>query len=110
MSIYDSAPVYIGNGVLIAPGVCICTDTHEVDSAARQSSDSGSFAKPIKIGDDCWIGANVSILPGITIGRGCTIAAGAVVAKDIEDNCLVGGVPAKFIRKLKGPASSCAID
>ena len=83
---------------------------------------SGSFAKPIRIGDDCWLGANATILPGITIGmlppslsayslltnwagRGCTIAAGAVVAKDVEDYCLVGGVPARLIRKLK-PASS----
>ena len=96
--------------MLIAPGVCICTDTHEVDSADRQRCDSGSFAKAITIGDDCWIGAGVYILPGITIGRGSTIAAGAVVAKDVEDNCLVGGVPAKLIRKLKGIGSGRAID
>jgi acetyltransferase-like isoleucine patch superfamily enzyme len=44
----------------------------------------------------------VTILPGVTIGRGCTIASGAVVTKDVEENCLVGGVPAKLIKKLNG--------
>lgn len=88
----------------------VCTDTHEVDSAERQNSNSGSFAKPIKIGDDCWLGAGVTVLPGVTIGHGCTIAAGAVVTKDVEDNCLVGGVPAKLIRKLKGVGPGCAVD
>jgi len=99
VSLYDSAPITIGNRVLIGPDTCICTDLHEVDPSAR---DSGSFAKSIKIGDDCWIGTHATILPGITIGRGCTIAAGAVVASNVEEYSLVGGVPAKLIRKLKG--------
>lgn len=58
---------------------------------------------------DCWIGAGVRILPGVTIGRGCSIAAGAVVAKDVDDYSLVGGVPAKLIRKLKG-AAGCIVE
>jgi acetyltransferase-like isoleucine patch superfamily enzyme len=76
VSIYDSALVEIGDRVLIGPDCNICTDTHEVDSADRQKSNSGSFAKPIKIGADCWFGTGVRVLPGVTIGRGCTIAAG----------------------------------
>ncbi|KAH6675921.1 maltose o-acetyltransferas-like protein, partial [Halenospora varia] len=84
VQIFDSAPVIIGDRVLIGPGVGIYTDTHEVDFTARQASERGSFAKPVKISDDCWIGAQVVILPGVTIGSGCTISAGAVVAKDIE--------------------------
>jgi len=101
VSFYDSATITIGDRVLIGPGCCFCTDTHEVEASDRLASQSGSFAKPIRIGDDCWFGAKVTVLPGITIGRGCTIAAGAVVAKDVGDNCLVGGVPARLIRKLK---------
>ncbi|KAH8602097.1 trimeric LpxA-like protein [Bisporella sp. PMI_857] len=63
VSIYDSAPVSIGNGALIGPGVCICTDTHEVESADRRRN-GGSHAKPVRIGDYVWIGANATILPG----------------------------------------------
>jgi len=85
---------------LIGPSVGIYTDTHEVDVTARQTSERGAFAKPVKISDDCWIGAHVVILPGVTIGRGCTISAGAVVVKDIEENSLAAGVPAKVVRKL----------
>ena len=51
-------------------------------------------ALPITIGDNCWFGANVSVLQGVTIGNGCVIAAGSVVTKDVSENCLVAGVPA----------------
>ncbi|KAF7903550.1 uncharacterized protein EAF01_006599 [Botrytis porri] len=106
VSIFDSAPVQIGDRVLIGPGVCICTDTHEVDAVSRKQSQAGSYAKPIVIGDDCWIGGRAVIVAGVTIGNGSTVAAGAVVVKDIEANCLVGGVPAKIIRRLDNGAIS----
>jgi maltose O-acetyltransferase len=102
VEIYDSALVSIGSRVLIGHGVQITTDTHEVESSDRRAI-GGSHAKKIRIGDDCWLGAGVLVLPGVTIGRGCTIAAGAVVAKDVEENCLVGGVPARLIRNLHPP-------
>lgn len=100
VSIFDSAPVQIGDRVLIGPGVCICTDTHELDAVSREKSQMGSYAKPIVIGNDCWIGGKAIIVAGVTIGNGSTVAAGAVVVKDVEANCLVGGVPAKVIRRL----------
>ncbi|KAM3074759.1 hypothetical protein ACMFMG_008178 [Clarireedia jacksonii] len=102
VSIFDSAPVQIGSRVLLGPGVSICTDTHDLDAQARIRSGMGSHAKPITIGDDCWIGGRVFILAGVTIGKGSTIAAGAVVTRDVAENTLVGGVPAKFIRKIDG--------
>lgn len=87
--------------MLIAPGTCICTDTHESESSDRRESNNGSYANPIEIGDDVWIGLNVTILPGVTIGRGCTIAAGTIVTNDIAENCQVAGVPGRVIRKLR---------
>ena len=59
-----------------------------------------SFARPIVIESDCWIGARVTILDGVRIGAGSTIAAGAVVTQDIEPGCLAGGVPARIIRRF----------
>jgi maltose O-acetyltransferase len=58
-------------------------------------------AAPVRIGNDVWIGGNVTILPGVTIGNNVVVAAGAVVNKDVPDNSLVGGVPAKLIRELE---------
>jgi len=86
VTIFDSASVIISNRVLISPGVGIYTDGHDTDVAGRRASNRGVFAKPIKISDDCWIGAQAVILSGMTIGHGCAIAAGAVVVKDVEDN------------------------
>ena len=56
---------------------------------------------PITIGNDVWIGGNSTILPGVTIGDGAVVAAGAVVTKDVEPNTIVGGVPAKVIKKIE---------
>ena len=58
-------------------------------------------AKPVTIGSDVWLGGNVTILPGVTIGNNVIVAAGAVVTKDVPDNSLVGGVPARLIRKIE---------
>ena len=62
-----------------------------------------AYAKPVRIGNDVWIGGNVTILPGVTIGNNVVVAAGAVVTKDIPDNTLVGGVPAKKLKDLEPP-------
>ncbi|SPJ75515.1 related to galactoside O-acetyltransferase [Fusarium torulosum] len=101
VSIHDNALVTIADGVLIGPGVCICTGTHPADMYSRREAYGTSFALPIRLEAECWIGARATILPGVTIGRGAMVAAGAVVGKDVAPETLVGGVPARFIRSLK---------
>lgn len=71
------------------------SDTHDVKAGSK-----GQFAFPVAIEDDCWIGAGCTILPGVIIGKGSNIAAGAVVARDIPPATLAAGVPAKVVRKL----------
>lgn len=70
----------------------------------REEAWGTSFAHPIRIEADVWIGARATILPGVTIGRGATVAAGAVVSKNVDAETLVGGVPARFIRSLRNDA------
>ncbi len=97
--VLDVAPVKIGDNVFCAPGVQIYTASHPLDAELRRSKENG---EPVTIGNDCWIGGNAIICPGVTIGNGCVIGAGAVVTKDIPDNSLAVGNPARVIRKLNG--------
>jgi len=99
LSIFDSAFVTIGDRVLVGPNVSIITDSHDVDVESRING--VQYARPVNIGSDCWIGASVSILPGVTIGEGCTIGAGAVVTRNIAAHSLALGIPAKVVRSLK---------
>ena len=95
--VLDCTKVTIGSNVFFGPGVQLYTASHPMDSVTRRTHE---LSKPITIGDDCWIGGNAIICPGITIGNGCVIGAGAVVTKDIPDNSMAVGNPAKVIRKL----------
>jgi acetyltransferase-like isoleucine patch superfamily enzyme len=93
-------PVCIGSHVNLAQGITVTALNHNFGDAARQIDEQGVSTKPVVIGDDVWIGANAVILPGVTIGSHCVIAAGAVVTKDVPDYTLAGGVPAKTIKDL----------
>lgn len=97
--ILDCAHVTIGNNVMFATGVSLITATHE--TALQSRRDNIEYAEPITIGDDCWIGANVTVLPGVNIGKGCTIGAGALVNRDIPDYSVAVGVPAKVVKKVE---------
>ena len=90
--------IKIGNNCRIAMEVSFICITHEIGSSESRAGADVSF--PIKIGDGCWIGARSTILPGVTIGNGCIIAAGSVVNKDCESNSLYAGVPARKIKDL----------
>lgn len=95
---HPAAPIEIGARCDIAPEVCFITGTHAPGNASRRAG--VDTARPIRIGNSCWLGARVTVLAGVTIGNGAVVAAGAVVASDVEPNTLVGGVPARLIRRL----------
>ena len=94
-------PVSIGSHVNLAQGITVTALNHNFADTTRRIDEQGITTKPVTIGDDVWIGANAVILPGVTIGRHCVVAAGAVVTTDVPDNTIVGGVPAKVIREMK---------
>ncbi len=94
-------PVSIGNHVNLAQGITVTALNHNFADTNRRIDEQGINTKPVVIGDDVWIGANAVILPGVTIGRHVVVAAGAVVTKDVPENCLVAGVPAKVIKELR---------
>jgi len=98
--VLDCNEVRIGDRVLCGPNVHMYAAGHPTDVASRKAGDE--FAKPITIGDDCWIGGQVVILPGVTIGSGVTIAAASVVNRNIPSNCVVAGSPCRIIKKLEG--------
>lgn len=95
--ILDTSPVTIGNLVFIAPGVCIACAGHAIDPVQR--SEGIGTSSPITIGDNVWIGANVTICGGVTIGDNSIIGAGSVVTKDIPSGVIAAGVPCKVLRE-----------
>lgn len=97
-TILDGAPVTIGDDVLFGPKVGLYTSNHLFDARERQLG--GCVAKPIKVGSHCWLGANVSVTPGVTIGDNTIIGAGSVVTHDIPANVIAAGSPAKVIRPI----------
>jgi len=105
-TILDCNTIKIGCNCLLAPHVCISAAAHPVDAASRARGDE--FTAPISIGDNCWIGANATICPGITIGNNVVVGAGAVVNKSVPDNVVVGGVPAKILRRLNDETATAA--
>lgn len=99
--ILDTAPVHIGNAVFIAPGTVISAAGHAMDPGQR-SREAVGVSAPIVIEDDVWIGANCTICPGVTIGRGSVIGAGSTVVRDIPAGVVAMGTPCRVHRPL-GP-------
>ncbi|MBK2043938.1 hypothetical protein IB642_02760 [Allofrancisella guangzhouensis] len=101
--------VCIGNGCIIAPNVFISSGTHpfreypgntirdQEKLIIKQKGSLDCLSKKIIIGDDCWLGINVVVCPGVKIGKGCIIGANSVVTKDVPDNTVMAGIPAKKI-------------
>ena len=111
----DCNRITIGDNVLIASNVQLYTAAHPVELSERLTPDfdpaSGqyfcrTYARPIKIGNGCWLGGGVIVLPGVTIGDGSVIGAGSVVTKDISDNSLAVGNPCRVIRQINAHQTS----
>jgi maltose O-acetyltransferase len=90
--------ITIGKNCLIAPRCYFSTTNHSIQFAAGKGRET--YHQPIKVADEVWIGTGVIILAGVSIGRGAVVAAGAVVADDVPEYTLVGGVPAKIIKRI----------
>lgn len=114
----DTCPITIGARTLVGPNCSFFSGTHPVDPAVRMGTTGPELGNPIEIGEDCWFGGNVIVLPGITIGRGCSIGAGSVVTKvsayfftilslantsiqDIPAFHIAAGNPARVLRKIE---------
>lgn len=98
LTILDEAPVTIGDNCFIGPNVGIYTACHSTDPVERNKR--REWAEPVNIGNNVWIGGNVTILPGVNIGDNVTIGAGSVVKKDIPDNSIAVGNPARVVKKI----------
>ena len=97
----DRGGITIGDDVLIGPKVNLVTINHPLDPATRRST----HCAPIIIENGVWLGAAVTVMPGVTIGENAVVAANAVVTSDVPNNTVVGGIPARFIRHI-GPDGS----
>ena len=93
-------PVKIGHHVNLAQGITVTALNHNFDDTNKRIDEQGVSTNAVTIEDDVWIGANAVILPGVTIGNHCVVAAGAVVTKDVPPHSLVAGVPAKVIKQI----------
>ena len=98
--VQDQGGIEIGDGTLIGHNVVLATLNHALAPERR----GDLIPRPIRIGKNVWIGSNAVILPGVTIGDGAVIAAGAAVTKDVPENSVVGGVPARVLRTIQTQA------
>lgn len=96
----DQGGIYLGDRVLVGQNVVLATLNHGMEPSRR----GDLHPAPIRIGNGVWIGANATVLPGVTIGDGAVVAAGAVVTRDVPPLTVVGGVPARVIKKIEPEA------
>jgi len=102
----DSNLITFGDRVIVAPDTKFYCGEHALDATKRFGvrADGSryliTYTEPITVGNDVWIGGNVTVIAGVNIGSNVIVAAGAVVVKDVPDNSIVGGVPAKVIKPL----------
>ncbi|GAA0494353.1 sugar O-acetyltransferase [Alkalibacterium indicireducens] len=94
----DVCPIRIGKNAMLGPGVSIVTPEHPLLPAERNSG--YEFGRPVTVGDNCWIGADATIVGGSELGNNVVVAAGAVVKGVFPDNVVIGGVPARIIKNI----------
>lgn len=96
-SFMDRSGITIEDNALIGPQVKLITENHPEDPAQRMNL----YGKEIIIRRGAWLGAGVTVLPGVTVGENAIVGAGSVVTRDVPDNAMVAGVPARFVRKIQ---------
>lgn len=106
-TVQDDGQVTIGDDCNFGPNVTIVTPVHPMVASERRAmydakgnSSHLCYAKPVSIGNDCWLGANVVVCPGVHIGNNCVIGAGSVVTRDVPDNSFAAGNPCRVIREI----------
>lgn len=105
ITMLDGAHITIGNHVLVGPNTQFYTPTHSFDHRSRRNWEATCL--PIVVEDDVWIGGNVVITQGVTIGARSVIAANSVVTKDVPPDSLYGGTPARCLRQLENHPDAC---
>ena len=98
LTVLDVAKVSVGNNVMLAPNVSIYTAGHPIHPASRNSG--YEYGIPVTIGDNVWIGGNVVLLPGVTVGSNSVIGAGSVVSRDIPEWVVAVGSPCRVVRRI----------
>lgn len=99
LTMVDDTHIYVGDSVLFGPNVTVATASHPINNEQRKQA--LQFNKPVRIGENTWIGAGAVILPGVTIGSDTVIGAGSVVTKDIPSGVVAVGNPCKVIKKTQ---------
>lgn len=97
----DTCEISVGDRTLVGPNCSFYSGTHPLDPSIRNGTRGPESGKPIHIGADCWLGGNVTVLPGVNIGNGATVGAGSVVTKDVPPFTVVAGNPARVIRTIE---------
>lgn len=98
LTLVDDTHIYVGDGTMLGPNVVLATAGHPVLPALRRKG--YQFNAPIQIGQNCWLGAGVIVLPGVTIGDNTVVGAGSVVTKDLPANVLAVGTPCRVLREI----------
>lgn len=98
LTMVDDGEIFVGDNVMFGPNVTLCTGTHPVSPRLRKTG--AQYNKSVHIGNNVWLGASVTVLPGVTIGDNSIIGAGSVVTKDIPENVIAFGNPCKVHRKI----------
>ena len=98
LKLVDDTHIYIGDYTMLGPNVVIATAAHPIDAGLRRKG--LQYNKPVRIGKNCWLGAGVIVMPGVTIGDNVVIGAGSIVTKDIPSNVVAVGNPCRVLREV----------